>query len=102
LSDFGSRESEDTQPVSSQLSGGSSVTDSNRSIGATFTQAYKIGSSFRFDVFTNRTHTNNTFSTVNPSYFSQALATYTQHFLRDFGLEVNKTGITIAQNNLQI
>jgi outer membrane protein TolC len=102
LLDFRARESENTQPGSSQLSGGASVTDSNRLIEATFTQAYKIGSNFRFDVFTNRTHTNNSFATVNPSYFSQALATYTQHFLRGFGLEVNKTGIIIAQNNEQI
>jgi outer membrane protein len=99
---FSARESENTQPGSSQLSGGLEVTDSNRYASGTYTDFFTIGSRFDFTVFTNRTSTNNTFSTVNPSYFSQMVATYTQPFLRNFGVDVNKTGITIAQNNEKI
>jgi outer membrane protein len=99
---FSARESESTQPGNSQLSGGLSVTDSNRYASGTYTDFFTIGSRLDFTVFTNRTATNNTFSTVNPSYFSQATIAYTQPFLRNFGLEVNKTGITIAQNNEKI
>ncbi|HEV8375020.1 MAG TPA: TolC family protein [Candidatus Polarisedimenticolia bacterium] len=102
LLDLSARKSENNQPGSSALSGGNLVTDRNRSFAATYNEAFEIGSRFQFNVFTNRTSTNNTFSTVNPSYFSQALATYTQSFLRNFGLAVNRTGIVIAQNNEKI
>jgi len=99
---FAARESENTQPGSSQLSGGLAVTDNSRYASGTYTDFFEIGSRFDFTVFTNRQTTNNTFSTVNPSYFSQMVATYTQPFLRNFGLAANKTGITIAQNNEKI
>jgi len=99
---FTARESENTQPGSSQLSGGLAVTDDSRYASGTYTDFFVIGSRLDFTVFTNRQTTNNTFSTVNPSYFSQMLATYTQPFLRNFGVAVNKTGITIAQNNEKI
>jgi len=99
---FSAKESENNQPGSSQLSGGAVVTDSNRTVAASYFETFKIGSTFDFTVFTNRGSTTNSFSTVNPSYFSQALATYTQSFLRNFGLSVNRTGIVIAQNNERI
>ena len=100
--DFSAKESEDTQPSSSALSGGAVVTDSNRTFSMTYSDSFKIGSTFQFRMFTNRGTTNNSFATVVPSYYTQALATYVQPFLRNFGNEVNKTGIVIAQNNEKI
>ncbi|MCI0568236.1 MAG: TolC family protein, partial [Acidobacteria bacterium] len=99
---FSARESESTQPGSSQLSGGLSVTNSNRFASGTYTDFFTIGSRLDFTVFTRRDTTNNTFQTVNPAYTSEATITYIQPFLRNFGVEVNKTGITIAQNNEKI
>ena len=99
---FSAREDENTAPTNSQLGGGAVVTDSNRTFSGTFTDRFRIGSRLDFTVFTNRFKTTSTFQTVNPSYFSQALLTYVQPFLRGFGLEVNKTAITIAQNNERI
>ena len=99
---FDARESQDTQPSSSELSGGLVVTNSNRYASGTYTDFFTIGSRLDFTVFTNRSSTNNTFATVNPSYYSQAQITYTQSLLRNFGVGVNKTQITIAQNNEKI
>jgi outer membrane protein TolC len=99
---FVARESEDTQPGSSQLSGGLVVTDKGRFYSGTYTDFFTIGSRLDFTVYTNRSRTNNTFATVNPSYFTNAAFTYTQSLLRNFGVEVNKTQITIAQNNEKI
>ncbi|HEU5179532.1 MAG TPA: TolC family protein [Candidatus Polarisedimenticolia bacterium] len=96
------REDENTQPTNTQLGGGAIVTDGNRTFSGTYTDRFLIGSRLDFTVFTNRFKTTSTFTTVNPSYFSQALLTYVQPFLRNFGIAVNKTFITIAQNNERI
>src|SRR5262245_30211270 len=96
---FSAREDENTAPTNTQLGGGVVVTDSNRTFTGSYTDRFRIGSSLDITVFTNRFKTTSTFQPVNPSYFSQAVLTYVQPFLRGFGLEANKTGITIAQNN---
>ena len=100
--DFSAREDENTQPTNTQLGGGAIVTDGNRTISGTYSDRFVIGSTLDFTVFTNRFKTTSTFTTVNPSYFSQALLTYVQPFLRNFGIAANKTFITIAQNNERI
>ena len=89
--DFSAKEAEDTQPTSSALGGGAVVTDSNRTFAATYSDAFQIGSTLQFTVFTNRNTTNNAYFYVIPSYYTQAMATYTQQFLRNFGREVNRT-----------
>jgi outer membrane protein TolC len=99
---FDAYQTQNTEPSSSQLAGGLAVTTKNTFASGTYTDFFTIGGRLDFTVFNNRTTTNNTFATVNPSYFSQALATYTQHFLRGFGVAVNKAGIVIAQNNDKI
>ena len=99
---FSAREDENTAPTNTQLGGGAIVTDGNRTFSGTYTDRFVIGSRLDFTVFTNRFKTTSTFTTVNPSYFSQAVLTYVQPFLRNFGIAANKTFITIAQNNEQI
>ena len=99
---FSAREDENTAPTNTQLGGGVVVTDSNRTFTGSYTDRFRIGSTLDITVFTNRFKTTSTFTTVNPSYFSQAVLQYVQPFLRGFGLDVNKTGITIAQNNENI
>ena len=54
LLNFAARESESTQPGNSQLSGGLSVTDSNRYASGTYTDFFTIGGRLDFTVFTNR------------------------------------------------
>ena len=78
------------------------VTGSNRTFAARYADPFKLGSTFTFDVVTNRGTTSSNLATIDPTYYSQALATYTQPFLRNFGLDVNKTQITIAKNNQEI
>jgi outer membrane protein TolC len=100
--EFSAKDGENTQPSSSALSGGTVVTDSDRTFAGTYSDAFKLGSTLQFTLFTHRNSTNNSFSTVIPSYYTQALATYTQPLLRNFGLEVNETQIIIAKNNHEI
>lgn len=100
--DFSAKEAESTTPQGEALAGGAVVTGSNRTFAARYADAFKLGSSFTFDVVANRGTTSSNLATIDPAYYFQALATYTQPFLRDFGLDVNRTQITIAKNNQEI
>jgi len=55
---------------------------------------------FRFD--TQKSSSNSRFTGLNPQYFSEMEFTLTQPLLRNFGIDVNKTEITIANNNRNI
>jgi len=89
---------EDNSPQADRLSGGFVSSSRDKTFAASYVDPLRIGSTFQFDVFTNRHLPGD----PGPTYFSQALATYTQPFLRNFGLDVNKTAITVAKNNQEI
>lgn len=93
---------ENNSPQSSALGGANVLTEKNKTFAASYLDPLQIGSTFQFDVFTNRRTSNSFFATLSPSYFTQALATYTQPFLRNFGKGVNQTQILIAQNSERI
>jgi outer membrane protein len=99
---FSAKDSQSTTPQGEALAGGSVVTQSNWSFLGRYTDPVKIGGTFDFQLIANRGSTTSNLATINPSYFVEALATYTQPFLRNFGLDVNKTQITIAQNTREI
>ncbi len=102
LLDFSAKNAESTAPTGQALAGGAVVTQSSRTLSGGYDQLFKIGGTLNVQAVTNRGSTSSNLATINPSYFAQVLATYTQPFLRNFGLEVNKTQITIAQNNHEI
>jgi len=89
---------EDNSPQADRLSGQFVTSSKNKTFAAAYLDPLKIGSTFQFEVSTNRHLPGD----PGPTYFTQALATYTQPFLRNFGAEVNRTGIVIAQNNQRI
>lgn len=93
---FGSAQvGEDNSPQADRLSGEFVTASKDKTFAASYVDPLRIGSTFQFDVFTNRHLPGD----PGPTYFSQALATYTQPFLRNFGKKVNETQITIARNN---
>jgi outer membrane protein len=65
-----------------------------------YNQLFQSGTTFNVQFSTNRSSTNSTFATFNPSYFSGATFTLTQPLVRGRGLMVNRAPIVIAQRNI--
>lgn len=92
----------DESPQTDPLTGAFVGSTKDKTFSAGYHDPFQIGSSFDFSVFTNR-HVN-----IDPlfgnfvTYFTRAQATYTQPFLRNFGVKTNRTQIVIARNNQQI
>jgi outer membrane protein len=102
LLNFSAKDAQSTTPQAQALAGGAVVTTSDKTLLGSLTDFTKIGSTINFELVASRGDTTSNLATINPSYFAQALLTYTQPFLRNFGLDVNKTQITIAQNTREI
>jgi len=60
------------------------------------------GGSYGISFNSNRSNSNSIQQTLNPSYRSGLTFSITQPLLRDFGVSVNKSSITIAKNNKDI
>jgi outer membrane protein TolC len=65
-------------------------------------QFLPTGGSYTLVLNSDKSSSNNPFSTVNPSIGSLLRLSVTQPLLRNFGVDVNTRGITIARNNLGI
>jgi len=65
-------------------------------------QKFKTGTSYEFNLRGNRRETSNPFTLLNPQYSTTIDLNITQPLLRNFGLDINKTNIYLAQNNLDI
>jgi len=60
------------------------------------------GGSYGISFNSNRSNSNSIQQTLSPSYRSGLTFSITQPLLRDFGISVNKSSITIAKNNKDI
>ncbi len=65
----------------------------------TLSQRLPLGTQYELSYNTDRLKNNSLFSTLNPSYSAEVLLQVTQPLLRNFGTDVNRTGIVIAQRN---
>lgn len=71
--------------------------------GAGIRQKLPTGGNYELRVDNNRNDTNTSFlQSLNPAYNTTFSLTLTQPLLRNFGVDVNRTQIKIAQNNLEI
>jgi outer membrane protein TolC len=94
--------SRSTTPSGSQLDGAASNSRLSGNYQATFSQTLKTGSAYSVRFQVNRSSTNSSFSTVNPSYNGSLVYSFQQPLLRNFGRLINTNQIRVARNNLNI
>ncbi len=80
------------------------VTENDDIFGAAgIRQVLPTGANYEVRYGTNRNDTNTSFLQIlNPAYFSDLNLTLTQPLLKNFGVDVNRTAIKIAQNDREI
>jgi outer membrane protein TolC len=91
--DASAEASEDNSPQTDPLTGAFVASSRDKTFFASYVDPFAIGSTLQFDVLSNRHFVGST------TYFTQAQARYTQPLLRNLGLDVNRTRITVAKNN---
>lgn len=67
-----------------------------------FNQKLKLGTEYEIRFDNERSGTNSSFAGLNPQYTTRFEVNVTQPLLKNFGLDVNKSNIYIANNNLDI
>jgi len=80
------------------------VTDNEDIFGAAgIRQALPTGANYEVRYGTNRNNTDTSFlQTLDPAYLNDLALTLTQPLLKNFGVDVNRTAIKIAQNDREI
>jgi len=92
-----------TNPSSTQLDGGQSVSTDTATFNSAVTQAVRWGGgSVDVGWNNNRTETTNFFSSFNPSYRTTFDATYTQPLLRGFQIDSPRQQLLISRINREI
>ncbi|HUQ49686.1 MAG TPA: TolC family protein [Terriglobales bacterium] len=97
----GFRPQRSTSPTTSTLQGAQTLSDLQQPFNAAFTQTFYTGTNFNVRFNANRSTTNSTFATFNPSFFSGTTFQLTQPLLRGFGYGVNRAPIVVAQRNIK-
>ena len=89
-------------PSADALQGALVRADDSRFARISYSDPTAIGGNIFVEVNGNRFATNSTFFGLNPVYNANLILAYNQSFLRNFGYDVNTTGIRIARRNAQI
>jgi len=91
-----------TTPSPSQLSGVPSVSQLSQVYGVGYTQTLQTGTDVGIDFSLNRLSTNNKFATFNPGWTGAVTYSATQHFMKNFGRDINARQFRVAKNNTDI
>jgi outer membrane protein len=91
-----------TTVSTSQLNGATSLEQLTGAYDVGIGQTLMTGTSFGIDMIMNRSSTNNSFSTYNPSWVGQVRYTMTQHLLQNRGRLPADHLIRVARNNQKI
>ncbi|MEW6735084.1 MAG: TolC family protein [Acidobacteriota bacterium] len=91
-------------PVSSQLSGGSSKVTQREATGTTRFSGFAPwgGGSYQVDFSSTRLTTDNQFTSLSPQFPAALTITYTQPLLRGLRIDDNRRRIEIAKKNLSL
>jgi outer membrane protein TolC len=73
-----------------------------QSLDLSFNQKLKTGADYELRFENSRGETNSAFAGLNPQYTTRFEVNLTQPLLKNFGLDINKSSIYIAKNNLDI
>jgi outer membrane protein TolC len=72
------------------------------SLNLSLQKKFELGTTVTFTLGTNRSYSNSSFYTYNPSYNSQYRLDIRQPLLKNFGSKINNYQIKVASNNHQI
>jgi len=72
------------------------------SLNLSLQKKFELGTTVTFTLGTNRSYSNSSFYTYNPSYNSQYRLDIRQPLLKNFGSQINNYQINVASNNHQI
>jgi outer membrane protein len=88
-----------TSPATTILAGAANPSTLAGAYTVGFSQSLMTGTVVAIDATMNRSSSNSTFSTLNPSWSGSLRYSFTQHLARDFGRQVNARQIRVAKNN---
>ncbi|PYS37017.1 MAG: hypothetical protein DMG14_22730 [Acidobacteria bacterium] len=91
-----------TTPATTILAGAANPSTLSGAYTVGFSQSLFTGTIVAIDATVNRSSSNSTFSTLNPSWSGFLRYSFTQHLARDFGRLVNARQIRVAKNNEKI
>jgi outer membrane protein len=90
-------------PLSNSVTAGTSVLNQNTTVGdISYSQGFSPGTAFTISFNNNRTTSNSTRNSTNPSLGSNFRASVRQHLLQGFGPSLNTRLIRQAKNNKRI
>ncbi len=88
-----------TSPATTILAGAANPSTLSGAYSVGFTQSLMTGTNIEIDAAMNRSSSNSSFSTLNPSWSGSLRYSFTQHLLKDFGRTINARPIRAARNN---
>lgn len=91
-----------TLPATTVLAGASTQSNLTGQYDVGFAQTLMTGTIIGVDAIANRSSSNSTFSTLNPSWSGTLRYSFTQHLARDFGRQANSHSIRVAKNTEKI
>ncbi len=92
----------ETNPAASNLDGALLVEQEGHNLNLGISQLNRMGGTFEVDMLNNRSESNSTFSTLNPSFRVDLDLSYRQPLLRDLGKIATARSLIIATNNLGV
>ncbi len=84
------------------LDGATILNSDFTSLSLSFQKKFELGTTVSLTLGTNRSYSNSSFYTYNPSYNSQYRLDIRQPLLKNFGAKINNYQIRVASNNHQI
>jgi outer membrane protein TolC len=93
--------SRSTSPTTSTLQGASTLSSLSQSFSSGYSQLFQSGTLYNVSWNANRSATNSSFATLNPSITSALSVSLTQNLLRNRGFFANRAPILIAQRSLK-
>ena len=91
-----------TQQLASAFSSPNRMENDNDNWDLSLSQKLITGANYQFDFTNNRNKTNSETAGLNPSYRSGFQLSLTQPLLKNFGIDLNKRNVHIANNKVDI
>ena len=91
-----------TQQLASAFSSPNRMENDNDNWDLSLSQKLITGANYQFDFTNNRNKTNSETAGLNPSYRSEFQLSLTQPLLKNFGIDLNKRNVHIANNKVDI
>ncbi len=91
-----------TQQLASAFSSPNRMENDNDNWDLSLSQKLITGANYQFDFTNNRNKTNSKTAGLNPSYRSEFQLSLTQPLLKNFGIDLNKRNVHIANNKVDI